>query len=333
MSGNRDRVSVQPERSRGPRADRSELRPSTPLGMSGSLELPTAPGSYRWYYLDVSSGEYSAVAIFMLGSLFSPRYGEQSLPARHAAVNFALYRQGRRLSWVLSEYSDASLSEDGRTLRIGRSSLTRGDDGLVVARVDDRSPWWRRPVQAELRLQAPSLACAPVRLVEGMEHLWFPFAVRSRGDVFALSPTLSPSGRGRHGLRFSGSGYHDGNSGTRLLGTDLKRWSWTRTHTPTETRVVYRPEHGALPGWEVVATDQRSDVTRLAPSNTPLRRTGWGLEIPSGGHQRLLESSPFYARFEAAEPGHHTLGEAADFARFRSPSVRWMADFRTRVPA
>ncbi|MDP1821617.1 MAG: carotenoid 1,2-hydratase [Archangium sp.] len=291
----------------------------------GTLELPTKPGSYRWYYLDVSSDEYSAVAIFMLGSLFSARYGERALPTQHAAVNFALYRHGRRIAWVLSEYADASLSADGRSLRIGHSSLERSEDGRVFARIDDRSPWSRRPVRAELVVQAAALHSEPVMLVDGLAHLWHPFGVRGRGEVFALSP-------GRQ-LVFSGPGYHDGNSGSRLLGSDLKRWSWTRTHTPTETRVLYRPEHGALPGWEVLATDSGTSVTRTAPERTVLLRTGWGLEVPSGGGQRLLESSPFYARFETARPGHHTLGEAADFARFRSPFVRWMADFRTRVAA
>ena len=44
---------------------------------------------------------------------------------------------------------------------------------------------------------------------------------------------------------------------------------------------------------------------------------------------RLLESSPFYARLEAREGDVHALAESGDFARFHSPLVRWMADFRT----
>ncbi|MDP1823287.1 MAG: CehA/McbA family metallohydrolase [Archangium sp.] len=41
LGGNKGRASVQPERSRGPRANRSEFHPSTPLGMNGPS---TAPG-------------------------------------------------------------------------------------------------------------------------------------------------------------------------------------------------------------------------------------------------------------------------------------------------
>lgn len=44
-----------------------------------------------------------------------------------------------------------------------------------------------------------------------------------------------------------------------------------------------------------------------------------------------LESSPFYARLEGAGDGFHALGEVADFRRFHSPLIRWMARFRMRV--
>jgi carotenoid 1,2-hydratase len=45
----------------------------------------------------------------------------------------------------------------------------------------------------------------------------------------------------------------------------------------------------------------------------------------------LVESSPFYARQVARSGELHAIGEVADFRRFRSPLVRWMAHFRTRV--
>ena len=74
--------------------------------MSALAPLPQRPGAYRWYYADVACGEVSAVAIFLVGSLFSPRYAAdgRALPTEHCAVNFALYVGGRRRQWVLSEY-------------------------------------------------------------------------------------------------------------------------------------------------------------------------------------------------------------------------------------
>ena len=81
---------------------------------------------------------------------------------------------------------------------------------------------------------------------------------------------------------------------------------------------------------------ERGPVVREA---RPTSRTGWGLRVPARlrvgdaevGVPRLLESSPFYARVEARDEGLDVLGEVADFRRFHSPFIRWMAHFRTRV--
>ncbi|MBL8910851.1 MAG: carotenoid 1,2-hydratase [Archangium sp.] len=300
------------------------------------LELAREPGSYRWYYLDVSSGEWTAVAIFMLGSLFSSRYSRRhdrgALPIAHSAVNFALYKAGRRVAWVLSEYPHAELK--GNTLHIGPSTLERAKDGRTIARIIERTPWWPTPVHADLVIEPNGPTTNSITLVDGLSHQWHPFAVRARGDVHVPS----------HGIRFDGEGYHDGNSGSRVLGTDLSGWSWIRTHRVDASSVVYRPNGpkalgptamGREPTWQVRVDAQHASVTRSELPSEDSTRTRWGLSIPSSlgldAPCTLLESSPFYARLEARTADAHALGESGDFARFHSPFVRWMADFRTRT--
>ena len=293
------------------------------------LELTREPGAYRWYSLDVSSGEWSAVAIFMVGSLFSSRYSRRheqgALPTAHSAVNFALYRGGKRVLWVLSEYPHAELREDARaqTLHIGPSTLERSQSGRTVARIIERTPGWPTPVHADLVLEPGGPEAKSVPLVDGLSHLWHPFAVRAHGDVHVPS----------HGVRFAGPGYHDGNSGRRVLGTDLAGWSWVRTHRAGESSVVYRPIGGAA--WQVHVTEQAATVARAELPPEASTRTRWGLSIPTtlglDAPCSLLESSPFYARLEARTADAHALGESGDFARFHSPFVRWMADLRTRT--
>lgn len=291
------------------------------------LECPTTPGHYRWYYVDVSNDEYTAVVIFMVGSLFSRRYAQNHRhgvsPDAHAAVNFALYRHGTREAWVLSEYSRATLSNDGSRLDIGASSFTRTDARQVTVNIVDRTPWWPRPVEVELTLTPEGPAAEPITLVDGLEHQWFPFAVRARGEVNVKS----------HGVRFNGRGYHDGNAGTRVLGTDLSGWSWMRTHRADASQVVYQPDGG--PSWRVDVDATSAKVERLPLTTSASRRTGWGLSVPSqlglDAPVRMLESSPFYARMEATRGDGHTLGESGDFARFHSPFIRWMADMRTHL--
>lgn len=277
-----------------------------------SFQLPTVPGSYRWYYLDLTAGDFTAVVIFMIGSIFSPRYSKRrGDPRHHAAVNFALYERGARRHWVLSEYQGVESDQD--TLKIGSSTLRAKPDGGVVASLDETTAIWGQPLQARLELTPEGPGHAPIRLVEGLEHWWQPIAPRARA-------TLSMSD-----LKLEGRGYHDGNHGDVPLGDDLRGWEWERSHTADSTTITYRPWQSAT-AWQVEVGENSLAVTQPALPPTPSSRTLWGLPVRRGS--RLLESSPFYARLEA---GKESLGEVADFRRFHSPWIRWMAGLRTRV--
>ena len=297
------------------------------------FELPSGPGSYRWYYLDVTAGDFTAVVIFMVGSIFSPRYSSAHRkggePREHAAVNFALYEKGVRWQWVLSEYQQVALSADGRSLSIGGSSMSYSPDGRLVVDLVDKTPVWGRPTEVRVELVPEGPGHPPLRLVEGLEHWWRPIAPRARATV------LVP----RHGLTLEGRAYHDGNHGEVPLGSDLRGWDWVRVHEADRTTICYRPWHPATPedrrAWQVDVSARSIHVAHQALSPPPTSRTAWGLRVPAnlGGDTApaLLESSPFYARLESHGAARHTLGEVADFRRFHSPWVRWMAGLRTRV--
>lgn len=290
------------------------------------LELPSKSGAYRWYYADVTAGEVSAVFIFMVGSIFSARYSASlkkgGLPREHAAVNFALYENGVRRCWVLTEYQAVSLAEDARTLRIGASSL-RYHDGAMTMQVKDKTTPWGTPTEATLHFTPVAPLGPELRLVDGLSHHWRPIC--ARGDARVTVPT--------HGVDVRGLGYHDGNHGEVALGGDLSGWQWARTHRPGHTEIRYQP-WGGSPGLTVRATDGLVQVARGEAPAQPSSRTAWGLRVPErlavGDAPVLLESSPFYARLEAGAGDAQSLGEVADFARFHSPTIRWMANFRTR---
>jgi len=292
------------------------------------LELPNRPGAYRWYYADVTAGDVTAVVILMVGAVFSPRYsiavGRGGRPTEHCAVNLALYRGGARWHWVLSEYPAASV-EDGRTLRIGASSLHYAADGRVVIQVVDRTAPWGRPTEASLELTPEAPAVDEVQLVEGQPHFWQPLAPRARA-------TLKVQGE-----ELTGRGYHDTNRGEEPLGSGLPGWQWLRVHRRRTSEVIYRPR-GSGEALHLISTSRGSSLERIAAAPALERRTAWGLNVPRSlmpGHAgleqpRLLESSPFYARLESRLGPSHALGEVADFEKFHRPYLRWMAHFRTR---
>jgi carotenoid 1,2-hydratase len=291
--------------------------------------LPVLPGAYRWYYADVVAGETTAVFVFMVGSLFSPRYAARAVrgarPLEHCAVNFALYQRGIRRQWVLSEYSGAEQREG--ELRIGDSHLAYRDDGTVELFVRARTAPFGRVTKAFLRLTPEGPGVSEQTLVPGRSHTWAPVALRARATL--RLPVL--------GKVLEGDGYHDTNGGAEPLGTDLAGWTWARVHAADVTHVHYRlPVGGDL---VVRGSDQDAVAERRPAEPSPTMLTGWGLRVPralQAGPSRLeaprmLESSPFYARLEARGAAVHALGEVADFRRFRSPFIRWMAHFRTRV--
>jgi carotenoid 1,2-hydratase len=288
------------------------------------ITVPERPGAYRWYYVDATAGDFTAVCIFMIGSLFSPRYAvthrRGAAPRAHAAVNFALYQRGSRRAWVLSEYSD--LAADERALRIGRSTLRySGERGLEVELDERLAPCGGR-FRARLELESHAPPLAPLTLVEGKSHQWHPIAPRSTAKLSV--PQLGLEVARAHA-------YHDGNHGDVLLGTDLPGWDWRRTYDPQRTVIDYRP-WGSEQGWRVIVQPSLSIVGQSPVKDLERRKTRWGLKIPTPKQgAKLLESSPFYARLEATTAATHELGEVADFARFRKPWIRWMAHLRTRV--
>jgi carotenoid 1,2-hydratase len=304
--------------------------------MSGLGALPAMPdsaGAYRWFYADVTAGGFSAVCIFMVGSLFSPRYSVAARrggrPLDHCAVNFALYHHGVRRRWVLSEYPLASM-EQGRVLRIGRSRLEYAEDGSVRMEVDERCAPFGGTVRASLHLEPLAPSAEEVQLVPGLPHWWRALAPRARARLVVAS----------EGVKAEGMGYHDTNHGGELLGARLPGWSWARTHGPEQTVVDYHLPEGVAP-LRVTAGALGTQCERgeARVESQPTSLTGWGLRVPARlragnrvvGAPRLLESSPFYARVEAREGALDALGEVADFRRFHSPFIRWMAHFRTRV--
>jgi carotenoid 1,2-hydratase len=296
---------------------------------------PTRPGAYRWFYVDLTHGDLTAVVIFMVGSVFSPYYSRSwkggARPLEHCAVNLAVYQGGARRAWVLSEYRQARWTDS--ELTIGRSSLRVHPSGRLEVELDELTTPWRQAVRARLTLEPEVGPLAEQQLVAGAPHYWQPLAARARGR-FEL-PSL--------GLDLTGRGYHDTNHGEEPLGQSVPGWTWQRVHTPSSSHISYWPRTGDgwAPGLEVLADDR--GVRRLLgppPALGPTAISRWRLAVPThlshgpvglaATPPLLLESSPFYARLEASRGEVHALAEVADFERFHRPEVRWMAEFRTR---
>lgn len=303
-----------------------------------SLGLPTAPGGYRWWYLDAASddGRDHLVCIFFWGSVFSPRYaarlrrGEAALPGEHAAVHLAFQRDGVMRHWLLAERSDAALeSED--SYRVGASRWESGPGRVRIA-LDERTLGQRTRGTLELEALEAPLTEAPLALTPGVaDHRWHAVMPRVRVKVALDEP----------GVRFEGRGYHDANAGSEPMERAIRGWSWARHSGGPKTRVAYdllardgqRFRHTLVGG-----APPRLECSRATTLGFT-RRTGWGIALPEAlawEDERptrtgsLLLSAPFYARYLIEDGGLPVgTGETLDLDRFEQPLVRWMLRFRT----
>lgn len=323
------------------------------------FDLPVAPGGYAWWYLDVLSDDkaLALTIIAFVGSVFSPHYasarriaargGEPAVPERFAAINVALVGRDGREHWALNEQSE--LTRTTERASIGRSSLSwqtdaRGQHLLVELDEHETRFGARRgaPLRGRIRLYPTALFGPRIELDRARpvaRHRWYPVAPHARAEVELESPAL----------RFSGSGYHDVNSGDEALEHGFSAWTWSRAELDAErTAILYdlQPREGPADprGW--VFCTKRRTIVELAPETLApahaLPPTRWrvGRAIRSDpGHTpvliKTLADTPFYSRnlisVRIAGQAATAVHESLSLDRFASRFVQFLLRFKTRA--
>jgi carotenoid 1,2-hydratase len=324
------------------------------------------PGGYAWWYFDAVSddGARALTAIFFIGSVFSPDYaarlrrGEPARAEEHLGVNLALYERGRQRAWVMSEHGAGALRGVGEAgPAIGHSAIERidsrtGGGGLRVSIHDETAPFFvalagigaRVDGTIELSPVGPPLDPVELHAHGDVRHVWHVLMRRARVRVRFTRPAFS----------FDGVGYHDVNAGDGRLERAFASWSWARFHHDERTTIVYAT-HERAGGARAFVVDARDDEPASARTATLLpegerRRAPWGLWVPrwfavdDGGRTlrcaptRILEATPFYARYEARlggdvsaiTDGRPGVGEFLDLDRFCDRSVQFLLRFKMR---
>jgi len=256
------------------------------------------PGGYAWWYLDAISddGRFGLTLIAFIGSVFSPYYAWQrtrvrSNPLDHCAVNVALYGpQGR---WCMTERNRHALRRDERMLKIGPSNLHWNGDTLEID-IDE----WAVPVPRRLcgriRVRPTVHHGESVKLDPDGHHLWTPVMPAANIEVEMQTP----------GIRWSGTGYFDHNTGTEPLEKCFDNWFWLRAMTSQGPVVLYDSkfntgERSSL-AMHFDQSGQRHEIPQPEPVNLP--RSRWGVTRPTRSEngqakiEQVWEDTPFYTR-------------------------------------
>lgn len=286
----------------------------------------------------------------MIGSVFSPFYRRSVLrgagdPARHAAVNLALYnlsspggswlgpalgRRDRDL-WVLTE--GGSLGRGRADLAIGRTTAA-WDGASLRVRLREQTAPVASPVEGELIVH-PAAVGDEVHAIDGSgRHVWSPIAPFGRVEVRLWQPALA----------WRGAAYLDHNAGDEPLARGFRGWTWSRVTTADRTTVVYdvvRRDGGEGRLARVFHAGGAREPLSGEARTVRLPGTRWRMDrsVRAPGDAalaigRTLEDTPFYARshLTGAVSGARADGvhEVVDMDRFESPIVQRMLPYRMR---
>ncbi len=274
--------------------------------------------------------------IALVGNVFSPYYFAArrrgpAEPMDFCALNVAVHGPGGS-AFVYTEWPPGEVHRTADHLGIGRSFLEwRGDH--LAAHFDDVTVPGYRPVHGRLWLYPHARFDRPFVLDEAGRHRWWAIAPSARIEVEFDQPAL----------RFSGTGYHDGNEGDEPIEAGFRFWTWSRLVLPNGTAVLYDADRRRAGPFTLAALfGHDGTVTEIAPPPPAnLGRTGlWLFPRPTrcepGGAAEVLATqldSPFYARtlMQTRLGGRVAVGvhEALSLDVFRTPWMQFMLRYRT----
>jgi len=195
----------------------------------------------------------------------------------------------------MTERGRSQLRRSSSELVIGPSCMTWDGDSLSI-HIDERGAPLPKRIRGTVRLRPQTLTMAQTDLDADGRHRWWPIAPESRVEVALEQP----------GLRWSGNGYLDSNSGDEPLEAGFRNWDWSRAMLRQGSAVLYDMTFKDGTRRSLALRFDRSG--RAEPFEPPpaarLPKTFWW-RIPRATQTELgsnatvletLEDTPFYAR-------------------------------------
>lgn len=294
--------------------------------------------------------------------MFSPYYasrrrkvpGGLANPLAHCALNVALYgKSGHR--WAMTERDGTrarnAVSRDRSEFVVGPSAVSFDGTAFTV-KIDETTVPFPNPISSRItgtvRLYPSAIVDGDFELDAGGAHRWRPIAPCARVEVDLPQP----------GIRWSGSGYLDMNSGSAALERDFHDWCWSRaTLADGSTVILYdvtRRQQSANAARDLavaIRVDAKGNVDDVElPPRAILRPTMWGIERetradydgetawrgagPGRGATVMatFEDGPFYSRSllstKLLGERVHAVHESLSLNRFQSRWVQFLLPFK-----
>lgn len=273
---------------------------------------------YEWWYFDALSAdkEWGIVVIFYDGNPFSPSYIDSSkgYPNQFPAISVSVYKRGKPEFYSFLEYEEGRFSWDDKveTGSIGGNFFKRIIvDGkleyelqLIQALESGHS------INAKLKFTSNTLVDSLIHAKsKGEKHFWN--LIQPQAQV---SGSINLTGKtDNHNIIFSGTGYHDHNTGHEPMKESFRDWYWGRFHFKDLTLIYYvmngldgREQHEA---W-LISKDGQKVLEKFTSVETEYyQKNRFGLNVArkiklSASSSRvtiqqhkLVDNGPFYQRY------------------------------------
>ncbi len=231
----------------------------------------------------------------------------------------------------MTERGEASMSRDATSFAVGPSALTWDGDALTID-IDERCATLPFPVRGRVRVVPQVSGTTAFALDAARRHQWHPLAPKARVEAVFDSP----------GVRWSGNGYFDSNSGAEPLEDGFVDWQWSRAHLANgDVGVIYEGDRRDGSDFAFALrcardghwTDEPLPPRQhLLPTPFLMRRS---TRVDAGHRARVTKTwldAPFYARsaltthlFGQAGEGVH---ESLSLDRLITPLVQGMLPYR-----
>lgn len=278
------------------------------------------PGSYEWWYFDALSddGENGIVVIFYHANPFSVNYIKELSkstirPAGYPAVSVSLYEKGKTVYYSFLEFTeeDFDWDESAPACSIGDNSFRYTmEDGMLMAGIKLKQELASgHRLAGEIQFRSTALSPDLLDKSGDRKHSWNLVMPGAETEChFSLN-----NGKTKRLFEFTGTGYHDHNTGLEPMKNSFTDWYWGRYHFPDHTLVYYlmnREDGIQYEGWltDAGGNSIRAELKDLKSSDRTLNpfalyaarkfTMDFGTAEITVQTPDLLDNGPFYQRFK-----------------------------------
>lgn len=279
------------------------------------------PGSYEWWYFDaISTDGYSIVIIFYDGNPFSRKYIQELYAkgnvaaGKFPAISISVYNKKKPVFYSFEEFKaeNADYSQKNPVGYAGQNSFYgQKNEGKLryVVRLNQTVPNGDN-IKGTLTFfgtEKNLSALGNETADNNSKHTWNLIL-----PLCEVTGNLEISGYQYEKIEFSGTGYHDHNTGSEPMKNSFDEWYWGRYHTSDAVFVYYlMREKGSWKkrAWMIM---ENGEVLRADRNIEPgaLEFSVFGLsasrKIEFKGDEisavlqksRVTDNGPFYRRYE-----------------------------------